>query len=81
MRNALLGIGALLAMAGTQQGAVPPQCWSNGVAVPCAPPLTSPPAPAGYSAAPTPTQYPPSWYYDPYDAPQFHCRSFSCGNE
>jgi hypothetical protein len=66
--------GTLLTMtvaAAAQPGAAPAQCWSNGVAVPCAPPA------ANYSAAPR--QYPPSWYYSPYDAPQFHCRTFNCG--
>jgi hypothetical protein len=74
MKTVLLGIGALLAMTAAAaaqpaaQPSPPQQCWSNGVAVPCAPP-----AAAGYTAAP-PHQYPPSWYYSPYDAPEYRCR-------
>jgi hypothetical protein len=74
MRNTVLSAGVLLAAAATTQpGAATPQCWSNGVAVPCAAP------PIAGSAANQPTyyparrQYPPEWYYDPYNAPWHQC--------
>lgn len=74
MKNALFGIAALAAAAVTQScTAQPPQCWSNGAAVPCAaPPAAGLPAtqPTYY---PQRRQYPPEWYYNPTDVPWKHC--------
>jgi hypothetical protein len=85
MRHSLLAAGAGFALAALPVIAIAQQCWWSGSQYVCAPTSSPslPPSPA-YSV-PEPDynlrQYPPGWYYSPWDAPGFRCTKIHCGSE
>ena len=78
MKTPLFAVAAIVAAAVTSSWAASPQCWQNGVAVPCAAPPGAAESASQPTYTPPPRKYPPSWYYDPYNEPWYHCK-LNCG--